>query len=215
MAVQINIKAKVRDQFGKGANKRLRRSGFTPAVLYGNREKALPLWFNTNEFLKQTHGEVHENVIFNLDIESDPNHKGENVRAIIKELQFEPIKDTLVHIDFYEMVAGKPISVEVPVEAIGEARGVKVGGGILEHIKREVLVECLPRFIPDSIKVDITNLDLGGAIHVRDLIPPEGVTLIDDPAGVVFSIVHAAKVTTAAETAAAAAPASAPAPETK
>ena len=208
MAVQINIKAKVRDQFGKEANKRLRRGGFTPAVLYGNREKALPLWFNTKDFLKQTHGEIHENVIFNLEIASDSTHKEEKLRAIIKEIQYEPMKDTLVHIDFYEMVAGKLVSMEVPIEAIGEPRGVKIGGGMLEHIKREVLVECLPKFIPESIKVDITNLDLGGSIHVRDLTAPEGVTFIDDPEGVIFSVVYGVKAATTAETAAS--PASAP-----
>jgi len=212
MAVQINIKAKVRDQFGKEANKRLRRGGFTPAVLYGNREKALPLWFDTNDFLKKTHGEVHENVIFNLEIESDSNHKEEKVKAIIKELQVEPIKDTLVHIDFYEMVAGKLISMEVPVESVGEPRGVKLGGGMLDHIKREVLVECLPKDIPESIKVDITNLDLGGAIHVRDLPTPEGVTFLDDPEGVIFSVSYGVKASApAAESAAS----STPAPETK
>ncbi|MEW5800879.1 MAG: 50S ribosomal protein L25 [bacterium] len=210
MAVQINIKAKVRDRFGKEASKKSRREGLTPAILYGNREKALPLWFDTNEFLKQVHGEIHENVIFNLKIESASNPQGEDVRAIIKELQFEPKRDTLVHIDFYEMVAGKLISIEVPIEAIGEPRGVKIGGGILEHIKREVLVECLPKAIPDSIKVDITNLDVAGAIHVRDLEAPEGVTLLDDPEGVVFTIVHGmAATTTTAE------PASSAATETK
>jgi large subunit ribosomal protein L25 len=211
MAVQINIKAKVRDRFGKEANKSLRRNGFTPAILYGNREKALPIWFDTNDFLKQSHGEIHENVIFNLDIESDANQKGEKVRAVIKEIQFEPRKDTLVHIDFYEMVAGKPISLEVPVEAVGEPRGVKIGGGILEHIKREVLVECLPRFIPELIRVDIANLDVGGAIHVRDLEAPEGVTFLDDLEGVVFTIVHgmATAPTAVSE------PAAASAPETK
>ncbi len=208
MAVQINIKAKVRDQFGKEANKRLRRGGFTPAVLYGNREKALPLWFNTKDFLKQVHGEIHENVIFNLEIESDATHKEEKLRAIIKEIQYEPMKDTLVHIDFFEMVAGKLVSMEIPVEAIGEPRGVKIGGGILEHIKRDVLVECLPTAIPESIKVDITNLDLGGAIHVRDLTAPEGVTFIDDPAGVIFSVVHGVKAPTTEEPTASPAPAS-------
>ncbi|MEW6381143.1 MAG: 50S ribosomal protein L25 [bacterium] len=209
MAVQINIKAKVRDQFGKEANKSLRRKGFTPAILYGNREKALPLWFDTNEFLKQTHGELHENVIFNMKIEADANHKEETVRAIIKELQFEPKKDTLVHVDFYEMVADKAISMEVPVETVGEARGVKLGGGILDHVKREILVECLPKFIPDSIKVDITNLDAGEAIHVRDLKAPEGVTILEDPGTVLLTITQGSKIAAAAE------PAPAPEPEAK
>jgi len=196
MAVQIDLKVKVRDRFGKGANKSLRRMGATPAILYGNREKALPLYFDTNEFLKQTHGEVHENIIFNLKIENSAN-KEETVRAIIKELQFEPIKDTLVHVDFYETVADKPISIEVPVEAVGEAKGVKIGGGILDHVKRQILVECLPTAIPDSIQVDVTNLDAGEAIHVRDVKAPEGVTILEDPDTVLFTISHGEKVVAA------------------
>lgn len=197
MAVQINIKAKVRDQSGKGANRKLRQKGSTPAILYGNREKALPLYFDTNEFIKKTHGELHENTIFNLKIEGDPTSKDENIKAIIKESQFEPITDKMVHIDFYEMKTGKPVSMEVPIETIGQAKGVKVSGGILEHVQREVLIECLPRLIPDSIKVDVTNLDAGEAIHIRDLQIPEGITVLEDPEKVVFTIVHAAKAATA------------------
>lgn len=199
MAVQISIKAKVRDQIGKGANRRLRRTGFTPAVLYGNREKSLPICFNTNDFLKRTHGELHENVIFNLDIEGDPTPQKEQIRAIIKELQFEPLKDTLVHIDFYEMVAGRLISMEVPVEVVGEARGVKVEGGTLEHLMREILVECLPRLIPESIRVDVSNLGAGEAMHVRDIQPPEGIKILDDPEKVVLTILHGAKATEVSE----------------
>ena len=199
MAIQINVKAMVRDQTGKGANRKLRRKGLTPAILYGHRKKALPLYFNTNEFLKQTHRELHENIIFNLEIEGG-SKQNEKVKAIIKELQFEPISDKMVHVDFYEMTTGKPVSMEVPIEAVGVARGVKVGGGILEHVMREVLIECLPRLIPESIKVDVTNLDTGGAIHIRDLEVPEGITVLDDPEKVVFTIVHAAKVTTVVTT---------------
>ena len=88
MAVQINIKATVRDQSGKGANRKLRQKGFTPAILYGNREKALPLYFNTNEFIKKTHGELHENTIFNLTIEGAPS-QNEPIKALIKALMQE------------------------------------------------------------------------------------------------------------------------------
>jgi len=87
--------------------------------------------------------------------------------------------------------------VEIPIEVVGEARGVKVGGGILEHVMREVAVECLPRLIPDSIKVDVSTPDAGEAIHVRDLQVPEGVTILDDPERVVFTIGQGTKVTTA------------------
>ena len=196
MAVQINIKAKVRDQYGKGANRKLRQKGLTPAILYGNRENALPLYFDTNEFNKKTHGELHENTIFNLKIEGDPTSKDKPIIAIVKEAQFEPITDKMVHIDFYEMKTGKPVSMEVPIETIGQAIGVKVSGGILEHVQREVLIECLPRLIPDTIKVDITNLDAGEAIHIRDLQIPEGITVLEDPEKVVFTIVHAPKAAT-------------------
>ena len=187
MAVQINMKVNIRDQFGKELNGRMRRKGLTPAILFGSREKALPLYLDTNEFLRLAHGELHENTIYNLEIESMSN---EPVRAIIKELQFDPVSDKLLHIDFYEMTAGKVVSMEVPIEAVGEARGVKVSGGYLEHVMREVTIQCLPKYIPDLIKVDVSNLDAGDAIHIKDIEVPEGVTIINDPGKVIFSIVH-------------------------
>jgi large subunit ribosomal protein L25 len=195
MAVQIYMKVKLRESAGKGANRKLRREGFTPAILYGNREKSLPICFNTTEFLKQTQGGVHENLIFNLEVSDTPQQ--EAVEAIIKEMQIEPVTDKVVHIDFYELVRDRAVTVEIPIEAVGEARGVKVGGGILEHVMREIAVECLPRLIPDSIKVDVSDLDAGEAIHVQDLQVPEGITILEDPARVVFTIGQGTKTTAA------------------
>lgn len=200
MAVQIIMKVKVRDQLGKGANKKLRASGFVPAIIYGNREKPLPISFNENELLKLTHGAFHEHIVFNLDIELSPQ-KTERIMAFVKEMQKEPITDSFLHIDFYEMNPQKPVSIEVPVEAIGEAKGVKLEGGVLEHITREVLIQSLPGQIPDSIKIDLSNLGAGEVIHVRDLKVAEGITILDDPERVVFTIIRGSKLAKA-ETAA-------------
>jgi len=193
MAVQVSMKVKLRESAGKGANRRLRREGFTPAILYGNREKALPICFDSTEFLKQTQGGVHENLIFNLEVPQE-----EAVEAIIKEMQLEPVTDKVVHIDFYELVKGRAVTVEIPIEITGEAKGVKTGGGILEHVMRQVAVECIPSLIPDFIKADVSNLDVGEAIHVRDLQVPEGVTILEDPGRVVFTVVHGTKAVTTA-----------------
>jgi large subunit ribosomal protein L25 len=137
------------------------------------------------------HGEAHENMLFKIEITDQNSTDISN--AIIKEMQFDPVKGTLLHVDLFEISMDKTIEVHVPLEAINEAIGVKEEGGLLDHVAREILVECLPDNLPERIEVDVSNLRLGEAIHIRDIEFPAGVKPAENPDKVVLTIVHKLK----------------------
>jgi large subunit ribosomal protein L25 len=146
------------------------------------------------------------NALLDLTVEGRPE-LGSPV-ALVKELQRHPIRGTIVHADLYQVDLTRTVEVEVPVHLVGKAKGIDFGG-ILEHSLREIALECLPRSIPASIEVDVSNMEIGDVIHVRDLVLPPGVSLVSDPdLGVVHVALPAAEeeapVVAAAEGAAAA-----------
>ncbi|MBN2190879.1 MAG: 50S ribosomal protein L25, partial [Candidatus Aureabacteria bacterium] len=109
-------------------------------------------------------------------------------KVLIKEAQIDPMSNKIIHIDFKEVYMDEKIKTHVPVAEKGEAKGVKDQGGILEHILRELEIECLPGEIPEKIDVDISNLELGASIHVSDLTPPKGVKILTDSEEAIFSV---------------------------
>ncbi|MGA1841983.1 MAG: 50S ribosomal protein L25 [bacterium] len=191
MAIQFNLEAKKRDGIGKEAARKIRAQGWTPAIIYGKRKSPLPVSFNTNNFLKIVHGEAHENMLFKIEIKDKKSKDVSNV--IIKEMQFDPVKGTLLHVDLFEISMDQTIEVHVPLEAVNEAIGVKEEGGLLDHVAREILVECLPENLPEKIEVDVTNLRLGEAVHIRDIEFPSGVKPAENPDKVVLTIIHKLK----------------------
>jgi len=192
MAIQLDLEANKRDGKGKESARKIRAQGWTPAIIYGKRENPLPVSFNTNEFLKMVHGgEVHENVLFKVKIKGQKGKDMPNV--IIKEMQFDPVKGTLLHVDLLEVSMDQTIEVHVPIVTINEAIGVKDEGGLLDHVAREVLIECLPNNLPEKIEVDVSNLKLGEAIHIRDIEFPPGVKSTENPDKVVLTIIHKLK----------------------
>ncbi len=191
MAIKFELSARNRLVKGKEAAKKLRRQGITPAIIYGSRKENLPICFNTNEFLKLVHGELHENMIFEINLEGDNGNKKPNV--IIKEIQTNPVNGTLLHVDFYEISMEQMIEVHVPVEIIGEAVGVKDEGGLLDHISREILIECLPEYLPENIQIDVSALRLGDSLHIKDITFPPGVKHIENPDKVILTIIHKLK----------------------
>jgi large subunit ribosomal protein L25 len=191
MAIQFNLEAKKRDGIGKEAARKIRAQGWTPAIIYGKRKSPLPISFNTNNFLKMVHGEAHENMLFKLEIKGQKSKDVSNV--IIKEMQFDPVKGTLLHVDLFEVSMDQTIEVHVPIETINEAIGIKEEGGLLDHVAREILVECLPNNLPERIEVDVSNLRLGEAIHIRDIEFPVGVKPTENPDKVILTIIHKLK----------------------
>ena len=166
----IELKTKIRTTTGNGPARRLRMSGQIPAVLYGPNTEAVPLSVDKNDlellFKKGGIGQV----VLNLVIQK--NGETLTMPAMIKELQIHPVSRNFIHVDFYEIKMDQKITAKIPVIAIGKAKGVELGG-ILQIVRREIEVECLPLEVPESIEIDISDLDIGDSIHVRD-IKPEG-----------------------------------------
>ncbi len=185
---------------GKGAVRKLRAAGRIPAILYGQGRESVALTLDPRalERVLKTGG---ANTLLDLTVEGRSD-LGSPV-ALVKELQRHPIRGTILHADFYQVDLTKSVEVEVPIHLVGKAKGIDFGG-ILEHSLREVALECLPRSIPASIEVDVSNMEIGDVIHVRDLVLPTGVSLLSDPD---LGVVHVALP--AAEEAPAAAPAEA------
>jgi large subunit ribosomal protein L25 len=181
----VELKVKTRDRIGTGGARQTRREGFLPAVLYGEGEEARSLSVNSKEFLPVIHTAAGENVVLNIKIEGE---NGGDCIAIIKEIQYHPVRREILHVDFQHISMTKEIVVRVPVEIKGESMGVKTRGGILEVIHREIEVECLPADIPDSIFVDVTELDVGDSLQVKDL-RVEKATIVTDPDETVVTIV--------------------------
>ena len=191
MSTIINLNVSVRDDVGKKATKAIRSSGRVPAILYGSEMDPLPISFHQREFLKLTHNEVHENILFDISMQN--NGKTLTKKAIIKEKQLDNIYSQIIHIDFLEISMNKEIEIHVPVEFTGIAVGVKEQGGMLDIPIREILISCLPMNMPEKIVVDISNLHLGHAIHIKDIELSQDVVAKDDPSKVVASVVLKAK----------------------
>jgi large subunit ribosomal protein L25 len=151
-------------KFNKNHARRVRVEGKIPAVVYGAGQEAVAVAVDPRVVTRILHSESGHNTIFDLNVEGAPL-----VKAMIVDWQHEPIKGKLLHIDFKRIAMDKAMRVSVPVQLTGTAAGVKNSGGILDQVLREVEVECLPGDIPDHLDVDVTNLELYGAIHISDL----------------------------------------------
>jgi len=151
-------------KFNKNAARRVRVAGKIPAVVYGAGQEAIAVTVDPKVIIKILHSESGHNTIFDLNIEG-----GKATKAMIVDWQNEPIKGKLLHIDLKRIAMDKTMRVSVPVQLTGIPVGVKTQGGILEHVMREVEIECLPGDIPDHIDLDVTGLELHGVIHISDL----------------------------------------------
>ena len=188
---KITLKANTRDGLGKEAGNRLRKAGIVPAVVYKRAEKAIPLAVNEKNLFSTLHTSAGENVIIALEIFSQEKSEKPDMEktVIIKEVQYHPIKEEILHIDFQEISLTEKITVEIPIETKGEAVGVKSDGGILDHPIKELSIECFPTDIPEKIYVNVENLKIGDAIRVKDLDIPSNITVLDDPEQTVVSVV--------------------------
>ena len=162
----IELKTKIRTTTGNGPARRLRVSGQIPAVLYGPKTEPVLLSVDKSDlellFKKGGIGQV----VLNLVIQK--NGETLTMPAMIKELQTHPLSRNFIHIDFYEIKMDQKISAKIPVITTGKAKGVEAGG-ILQIIRRELEVECLPLEVPESIEVDISDLDIGDSIHLGQI----------------------------------------------
>ena len=156
----ITIKGFKRESVGKASTKALRNTEKVPCVLYGG---GSVIHFSADElsFSKLVYTGKAHTVVIELE--------DETYNAILQDVQFHPLSDKILHIDFYQRFDGKEISMDIPVEFIGQAPGVKLGGGVLSKNKRKLRVRALPSNLPDSIIADISNLEIGNKLYVTDV----------------------------------------------
>jgi len=188
----IPLEVNIRSGVGKGYCRRLRNKGFIPGVLYGGGKKTLHVELRATDLIHILH-EGGENVIINLRL---PDSTQEIV--MLKEKQIHPYKNFLLHADFCRISLKEKITVTVPIELVGIARGVKEGG-ILEQIMWQVEVSALPTQIPESIKVDIADLEIGSTVYVKDLVVEKGIEIKANPEAIVLSVVSPREIEEVAE----------------
>ena len=174
---QININATVRKTTGNSPARGMRRDGHMPAVLYGPNTEPILLSVNIKELEQILKKGNIGSIIFNLVIQ---NGKKITKPAMIKELQSHPVSGSYLHVDFYEIDMKRKINVMIPVVAKGKAKGVELGG-LLQVVRRELEVFCLPGDIPHAIEIDITDLDIGEAIHIEELKLGDNIEFAADP----------------------------------
>jgi large subunit ribosomal protein L25 len=175
------LTAELRQDTGKGAARKLRAAGRVPAVIYGHRREAQGLSLDARD-LGRVLDRVSASSVFELALGGAP------VRALIREIQRHPVKRTLIHVDFQELVAGERVTVRIPLVFVGTAPGVREQGGLLEETLRELEVSADPSSIPDHIDVDVSSLMIGHPVHVRDLTLPSGVTALTDAGSTVVQV---------------------------
>ncbi len=188
---EIILEAQKRIDTGTGRVNRLRKSSVLPAVVYGEGQGPLNLQLSAKEFAGLVAKHKGGSFMIKLRIKDGAKHADKAV--LIKEIQHHPVKDNVIHVDFNEISLTKHIRVKVPVSAKGEAIGVKRDAGVLDHVIWELEIECLPASIPEIIEVDVSNLAIGQSIHVKDVVVPAGVKVLNDPDAAVLAVVAPAK----------------------
>ena len=173
----VALKAYPRLQVQRAEVKKLRAAGRVPATIYGRQAAPQNLEVNSKEFADLLHHAVSENVLVDLSVENDARSKR---LALVQEIQHHPLDGKVLHVDFHEVAENERVVVQVPVETTGEAAGVKVGGGVLEHVLFKLKVRSLPKDLPDQIVIDVTSLEIGKSIHLGDIVPPSGVEILGD-----------------------------------
>ena len=181
---EVKIKAYKREERGTAKSRLLRRGKVVPAVVYGQGiNMAIKIDEQELKYLRQHH--FSENIIINLEIADDSGN--ESVPVLLKDFQRNPLNEEVIHLDFIKVSMKEKVTVEIPVEVKGEAKGVKAGG-TLEHALWKIEVECLPGDIPESLAIDVTELDIGHSIHVGDIQAPQGVEILTSTTEVVVTI---------------------------
>lgn len=168
------LTARVRDQHGKGAARALRRQGLVPAVVYGHGDATQSLVVEALELDKLLGSISVENTLIDLRIEG-----GRASRALIREVQHHPSRPVVLHLDLQQVHADEHLHLDVPIRLHGTPVGVRDDGGVLQQVIHDLSVECLPADIPEGIDIDISELGIGDAVHVRDVSVPNVKVLVD------------------------------------
>ncbi|MFZ4116620.1 MAG: 50S ribosomal protein L25 [Chthoniobacterales bacterium] len=186
MAKQVKLSAQPRTHVGRNSVKQLRSRGAVPANIYGHKDQPANIEINEKDIKRLLAHASGENILVELEIAHDKGTKSH--LSLIQEVQHHPVRGDILHVDFLEVSMDELLHTEVPLESFGEADGVKNYGGLLEQLVRHISIECLPKDLPESIRVDVSLLGIGQALHVRDLVLPAGVVATVDPDLTVFLV---------------------------
>jgi large subunit ribosomal protein L25 len=188
---KVNLDVEKREQTGTADIKRLRKSGFVPGIVYGGEGKSLPIKLDRKKLIHFLHSIGEENVLTNLRIKKNGDSSEQLV--VLKDVQYDPVTEQLVHLDFQRVSMKKKMISELHVLLKGEPEGVKVGG-ILDQALRTVEVEGLPQDMPEHLEIDISGLKIHDSVHVKDLPLPSGVEMITDGERSVLSVLPPRKI---------------------
>lgn len=173
----VPLNAFPRSQTRRGEVKKLRANGRVPAVIYGRQTKPQNLEVNAREIGELIHHSVSENLLVDLAVKDDAKAKR---LALVQEIQHHPLSGEVLHVDFHEVSETEKVTIQVPVETVGEAVGVKTSGGVLEHVLFKLKVRALPKDLPEQIIIDVSALEMNRAIHIGEIKAPEGVEILGD-----------------------------------
>jgi large subunit ribosomal protein L25 len=179
---ELKLKAQKRDMIGRGAAKKYRQDGWIPAEYYSSQKDNIHLILNQKEFESKL---LHAHGLLELEVEGEK----EKLQCVLKDLQIDPVKETLVHADFQGVKLGEKLTLDIPIVLKGTAAGVKAGG-ILEFITREVEIECFPNDIPDNLEIDVTGLEIGDSVRIKDL-KFDKIRILDDEDDTILIVEHA------------------------
>lgn len=157
--------------------KRLRESGRVPAIIYGRQAQPQNLEILAKEMETLIQHSISENLLVDLAVKDDARPKR---LALVQEVQHHPLSGDILHVDFHEVAENEKVTIMVPVETVGEAEGVKTGGGVLEHVLFKIKARALPKDLPELITVDVSHLNIGQAVHLGEIKAPEGVEILGD-----------------------------------
>jgi len=191
---QIELNVTRRESDGKSAARRLRRQGMVPAIIYGKGFDAQPVAVEARELARLFAAGLHGTSLLRLHLDGKASRNSPLV--MIKEVQRNPLTGQLLNVDFHKISLTEKVTAQVPIVLQGESPAMRLGG-TLEHLLREVEVECLPTEIPDHFEVEVSHLEMGHSIHVRDLAVPSGVTVVTGPDEVI-AVMAAPRVVEAA-----------------
>lgn len=178
----VALAAEIRNERGKSGVSKVRARGLCPAVVYGPGADAVPVAIDPKGFLKLMNA-AGENALIDLSL-GDAGAK----KVIVREIQYDPLKPLPIHVDFYLVSLDRAIEVRVPLELVGTPLAVAQKSAMLTQAMHELNVECLPAAIPAAIKIDVSGLAIGASLHVRDLVIPAGVTVLDAPEHTVAAV---------------------------
>lgn len=179
MSNRVQLTAELRKKTGKGVNRRLRASGNIPAIFYGQGMDPISLSVNPKDLKAAISGPLKMNTLIEFKVQDDDKNINGKV-AVLKDYQIHPLHRNWLHADFVTLDLTKPIEVRIPIELTGRSVGV-VNGGMIQSIRRDIGILCLPEKIPAKIEFDVTSIDIGDNLHVRDFPLPEGAEAVDNP----------------------------------